>query len=144
MIRRRASWAAWARGRSADGEPPLPDLYAQMRAFAASHATDKYGDDMVFLETYLRPLCASLCHHSAAAKGGRLVEDVVPRPFPTTSYRGFVGQPVNCPGRCGWELFVREGCSTPRPRPSSRSRSPRASGTSSHAVAGVAAFLGGF
>ena len=57
---------AWG-ARSLDAEPPLPDLYAQMRAFAASHATDNYGDDMVFLETYLRPLCASLCHHSAAA-----------------------------------------------------------------------------
>ena len=73
---------AWG-ARSLDAQPPLPDLYAQMRAFAASHSTDKYGDDMVFLETYLRPLCASLCHHSAAAKGGRLVADVVPRPFPT-------------------------------------------------------------
>ena len=134
---------AWG-ARSLDGQPPLPDLYAQMRAFAASHSTDKYGDDMVFLETYLRPLCASLCHHSAAAKGGRLVEDVVPRPFPSTSYRGFVGQPVNCPGRCGWELFVREGCphvaaaAVVAPEVAARIRHQP------DAVAGVAAFLGGF
>ena len=134
---------AWG-ARSLDGQPPLPDLYAQMRAFAASHSTDKYGDDMVFLETYLRPLCASLCHHSAAAKGGRLVEDVAPRPFPSTSYRGFVGQPVNCPGRCGWELFVREGCphvaaaAVVAPEVAARIRHQP------DAVAGVAAFLGGF
>ena len=134
---------AWG-ARSFDAQPPLPDLYAQMRAFAASHATDNYGDDMVFLETYLRPLCASLCHHSAAAKGGRLVEDVVPRPFPTTVYRGFVGQPVNCPGRCGWELFVREGCphvaaaAVVAPEVAARIRHQP------DAVAGVAAFLGGF
>ena len=134
---------AWG-ARSLDAQPPLPDLYAQMRAFAASHSTDKYGDDMVFLETYLRPLCASLCHHSAAAKGGRLVSDVVPRPFPSTSYRGFVGQPVNCPGRCGWELFVREGCphvaaaAVVAPEVAARIRHQP------DAVAGVAAFLGGF
>ena len=134
---------AWG-ARSLDAEPPLPDLYAQMRAFAASHSTDKYGDDMVFLETYLRPLCASLCHHSAAAKGGRLVADVAPRPFPTTAYRGFVGQPVNCPGRCGWELFAREGCphvaaaAVVAPEVAARIRHQP------DAVAGVAAFLGGF
>ena len=79
-----------------------------------------------------------------AAKGGRLVADVAPRPFPSTSYRGFVGQPVNCPGRCGWELFAREGCphvaaaAVVAPEVAARIRHQP------DAVAGVAAFLGGF
>ena len=125
--------------------PPLPGLYETMAAFAAGHSTDRYGDDMVFLETDIRPLCgaATLCHHSAAARGGRLAADVPPLPFPATAYRGFVGQPVNCPGRCGWEAFRTEGCFHVA---ASAVVAPEVAARIRHqpdAVASVAAFLGG-
>ena len=98
---------------------------------------------MVFLETYLTMLCASLCHHSAAAKGGRLVEivaaavslNIVPglrrpaRELPRQVRLGVVRR-GRAPARRGRGRRRAEVAARIRHQPD--------------AVAGVAAFLGGF
>ena len=97
--------------RSLDGkQPPLPDVYRKMAAFVNTASSAAYGDDMAFLAEHVKPLCtpANVAHHSGAS--GFFLKGLPFRPFPDTPYRGFVGQPINCPHACGYEHFLKTGC----------------------------------
>jgi len=97
---------------------------------------------MAFLEKAVRPECApaNTVHHSSAA--GRFLPDLEPQPFPATAYRGFVGQPVNCPHRCAWASFLVTGCEHVA---ASQVMDPALAARLRHqpdVLAGVAAFVG--
>lgn len=98
--------------RSLDGSTPCPGLADAARRFMAEDSCrDKYGSDMQLLSIFLAPqLTADNCvHHVDGVMERSLGSLCVPRkPFPETSFRGFVGQPVNC--LCPFTSFSGSGC----------------------------------
>ena len=84
------------------------------RYFNDDTANDNYGSDMLFLSRYLQPKLnkTNTTHHCASGRRLTKVYDanIIPRPFPPTTYRGFVGQPVNCPRLCNYTHFLHTGC----------------------------------
>ena len=94
--------------RAVDGDRPLPDIAGDIRRY--SRATS-YGCDMDFLKDFLLPKLnrGNTIHHSASMSR-RLNDDIEPRDFPPSPYVGFVGQPVNCPRLCTFNLFLERGC----------------------------------
>ena len=132
-----------ARAPRGSKQPPLPKIYDHMAAFVKRRPTTNYGDDMLFLDEYVRPLCTdrNTCHHSAAH--GRFLPNLVPRPFPETPYEGFVGQPINCPNLCDWDAFLDAG--PPHVRAGAQI-TPEVASKLRHqpdVIAGIGAFLGG-
>ena len=111
--------------------PPVPGLAKAARAYLSAAraaaaepcegATPRgggYGDDMAFLAAFLAPRLteANTMHHvdgedRATRRFGVNKSAIAThrRPFPTTPYRGFVGQPVKCTG-CSLAEFAVAGC----------------------------------
>lgn len=89
----------------------LAEALASWRSSTAVNECMSYGADMQFLANFLvRRFTKENCIHHVAGSArsfGRL--DIIPWcPFPSTVYRGFVGQPINC--HCTSDHFLSAGC----------------------------------
>lgn len=80
--------------------PPLAGIHADIAGFVNGlDSSTQKKDDMAFLDSYLGETLASAStfHHAAHRT-----------PFPTTTFAGFVGQPMDC--ACAWKEFTTSGC----------------------------------
>jgi hypothetical protein len=92
---------------------PCPGLLEAAEKFLHEERGGLYGDDMKFLAQFLSPLISeqNCLHHidgDMNRKLGNLNNKQCRLPFPTSNYKGFVGQPVRC--KCEHDKFLQTGC----------------------------------